>query len=163
MKIQKLIISLAVALISVFAVSCDKEENSDTTKPVINLESPAEGDTLHAGDDYGVHFAMELSDDVALASYKVNIHNAAGHTHSVDMRAEHEHESFEYNKVWEDVAGLLNKYIHHHEIVIPASAEHGEYHFMVYCTDEAGNELYVVRNVYIDECDGHDHDHNSDY
>ena len=150
-----------VLLATVLIISCDNKELADTNKPVIVLNSPAEGDTLHAGNEHGVHFDMELTDDVALSSYKVDIHNADdGHAHSkAEAHSEH---VFTFNRVWTDVEGKKNAHIHHHEIVIPANAKHGKYHLMIYCTDEAGNESYVARTIYIGECN-HDHDHDHDH
>ena len=51
---------------SVFVViSCD-DSDSDTTKPVIEVHEPEEGQALKIGSEYGVHFEMDLSDDVML-------------------------------------------------------------------------------------------------
>lgn len=154
---------LAALLVSAAFVACDKDDAGDTTKPVINLISPAEGEAI-AADGEGMHFEMELSDNVALASYKVEIHNNFdGHDHSTsDSKADDETSDetvdFTYNNTWDDIAGQLNATIHHHEIVIPTNATHGDYHFMVYCVDAAGNESYVVANVVIGEDSDHDHD-----
>jgi hypothetical protein len=141
------------------AVSC--KEDSDTTKPVINLVAPQDDAVLHIGDEDGVHFDAELSDNEALASYKVNIHpNFDGHTHSVTKGASDTVTvNFEFEKSW-TVSGK-NQDIHHHEIKIPENATPGHYHLMVYCTDAAGNESHVAIDVELshdDDEDGHDHD-----
>ncbi len=157
MKTSKFITVAILLASSISFVACNKKEG-DTTKPEINLVSPAEGDTLFAGGEHGIHFEMEVSDDVALGSYKVDIHNAFdGHSHKSEEVHEHEGVAFAYNNSWNDIKDKRNADIHHHEIVIPANAAHGEYHFVVYCTDAAGNESKVVRNVVIAE--GKDHDH----
>ncbi len=129
-------------------LSCDKDDNGDTTKPVINLIDPEEGATLKIGDDHGIHFDLELSDDVMLKSYKVDIHpNFDGHDHKATLRAvSSETVDFTFNKSW-DVSGKKNADIHHHEILIPANATPGNYHMMVYCTDAAGNEAHIARNI----------------
>ena len=57
---------------TVFA-SCEKEE-VDNEKPVIHLIGPEEGEAIRPGSD--LHFEVEFSDNVGLASYKVNIHGA---------------------------------------------------------------------------------------
>jgi len=63
-----------------FSISCDSDVK-DTTKPVIILHEPAEGDTLFIGHE--VHLDIELSDDIKLGSYKVDIHsNFDGHGHA---------------------------------------------------------------------------------
>lgn len=148
---------LATLLLAITFVSCDKDNAGDTTKPEINLISPAEGGVLGATGE-GIHFEMELSDDVALASYKVEIHNNFdGHEHTT--KSDEDTVDFTYLNTWTDMAGQRNATIHHHEIVIPTNATHGDYHFIVYCVDEAGNESYVVHNITIeDEGDDHDHD-----
>lgn len=46
-----------------------------------------------------------------------------------------------------DVSGLKNAKIHHHDIVIPADAAPGDYHLVVWCTDAAGNQTEVARNI----------------
>ncbi len=141
---------LAAMVVATTFVACDKENESDTTKPVIVLESPAQGATLKAGDASGIHLDMELSDDVALGSYKIDIHNADDdHSHaSLSLKST---ESFAFNKSWDDIAGQKNAHVHQHEIVIPADAKHGKYHMIVYCTDQARNESYVVREIYISD------------
>lgn len=71
-----MIISLLVISVSLLT-ACGDSDNplSDTTKPVIDLKSPAEGGVLAIGSEHGVHFEMDLSDDVMLKSYKIEIHN----------------------------------------------------------------------------------------
>ena len=44
-----------------------------------------EGAVLKIGNEKGVHFEMNLSDDVMLKSYKINIHNNFDH-HGHDSR-----------------------------------------------------------------------------
>ena len=73
--------SILLLLAAVTAFSrCDSEE-IDTAKPQILLSEPAEEEAYAPGS--AIHFVVTLSDNVALASYKVNIHGAFdGHTHS---------------------------------------------------------------------------------
>jgi hypothetical protein len=131
------------AIFSSALVGC--QEDGDTTKPVITLIEPAEGDLLQVGGASGVHFEAEFSDDEALASYKVNIHpNFDGHAHA-HLLATSETVDFEYEKSWE-ISGR-NADIHHHEIRIPETAKPGAYHLQVYCTDAAGNESNLAKNV----------------
>lgn len=59
---------------------CDKEE-VDRVKPQILLMEPAEEEAYAPGS--AIHLVLTLSDNVALASYKVNIHGAFdGHSHA---------------------------------------------------------------------------------
>lgn len=149
------ILCLMAVSFSMFT-SCgdDDDEKSDTTKPVIALDEPAEGDSLKIGAP--VHLEMDLSDNEKLKSYKVDIHNNFdGHNHA--LKAATSTEAFTYNHSW-DVSGLKNTHIHHHEIVIPENATPGKYHLMVYCTDEAGNETFIARNIVLSNDVEADHD-----
>lgn len=145
-KISFFISALAIAT---FSMSCTKDDDKDTIKPVIDLHEPANGDTLFIG--YENHLEMDLSDNEKLKSYKVDIHsNTDDHNHSKSAVTEG---AWTYTKSW-DVSGLKNTHIHHHEIAVPTSVDgvaiaKGNYHFMIYCTDEAGNESYVVRSVVV--------------
>lgn len=141
---------VSMLAVSALFVSCSDDENSDTTKPVINLIEPEEGAMLKPGSI--LHLDMDLEDNVMLGSYKVEIHNNFnGHTHT-KAEAEDTGETvpFAFNKSW-DVSGLKNTHIHLHEIEIPANAKEGNYHLLVYCTDAAGNESYIARNIVLDE------------
>lgn len=150
-KINLTIYSLLVIFLGF--TSCS-DDTGDTAKPAIELISPAEGAILKVGST--IHLEMNLEDNEMLSSYKIDIHDASGHTH--DTKAENTGETvvFTFNKSW-DVSGNKNKYVHHHEIQIPANARHGAYHFMVYCTDTSGNESYVVHNITLSDKgdDGH--------
>ena len=143
-KFYFLVISF-LAICSVCLPACDNDEKGDVTKPVIDLIEPEEGAVLKIGNGKGVHFEMNLSDDVMLRSYKINIHNNFDH-HGHDSRA----------------AGLKNTKVHHHDIVIPADAAPGDYHLMVWCTDAAGNQTEVARNIVLSADGGteteHDHE-----
>lgn len=139
---------IALFTISSFIfVSCDKTDDMvpDTVKPTISLTEPEEGQNLKIGSTTGVHFEVDLADDVMLKSYKIEIHNNFDH-HSHGTRAASSTIPFTFNKAY-DVTGKRTAHIHHHEIIIPANAAPGDYHFMLYCTDAAGNESFIARNI----------------
>jgi hypothetical protein len=144
--------AIAFAIAIVTLASCGGE--GDTTKPVIVLNEPHEEEAFEFGAT--LRLDMDLSDNEALDQYKVEIHLAAGHTHT---RATEEPPSI-FTATWDDVAGLRNKNVQH-DITLPAEAEAGDYHLMVYCTDRAGNESHVVRTIEIgtEGEEPHDHDH----
>lgn len=147
-----------LAMSSFVFISCD-ESDSDTTKPVIELHEPQEGQALEIGNDHGVHFDMDLSDDGMLKSYMIEIHsNFDHHPHGRSISAEGT-ESFSFNRSY-DISGKKTAHIHHHDIVIPANATPGDYHLMVYCTDAAGNESYIARNIVLSR-DVEDEDHHN--
>lgn len=135
-----------MAVLAVFFVSCNEKEQGDVTKPVVRLIEPEDGDQLLIGDEHGVHFEMELSDDVLLKSYKINIHPNFDHHGHNSSKAAVATEDFNFNRIY-DLTGMRNAQIHHHDIVIPANATPGDYHLMVWCTDAAGNQTQVVRNI----------------
>lgn len=113
-KFYFLVISL-LAICSVCLPACDNDEKGDVTKPVIDLIEPEEGAVLKIGNEKGVHFEMNLSDDVMLKSYKINIHNNFDH-HGHDSRAAGQKNiAFTFDKVY-DVSGLKNTKVHHHDI-----------------------------------------------
>lgn len=151
-----------LAISSFVFISCDKDEDSDTTKPLIQLHEPAEGQALQIGNANGMHFEMDLSDDVMLKSYKIDIHsNFDHHPHSRSNDAANaETVVFTFNRSY-DVSGQKMAHVHHHDIIIPANATPGDYHLMVYCTDAAGNESYIARNISLsNDVEDEDHHHN---
>lgn len=173
MKKYYILSVLAIAFSLVFN-SCSKDDDpanptqsTDTTLPTIKLDEPENGDALRIGSD--VHFECDFADDVMLGSYMIEIHsNFDGHSHST-TRAD-EGEPFFFKKTY-DLSGKRNSHEHHHDIVIPANAKPGNYHFMVYCLDAAGNQSLVARDIVLshdaeehhhhdgDDDDDDDHDH----
>jgi hypothetical protein len=146
-KVNNLIFKvLSILFSAMLIISCD--EDGDTTPPVIQLHAPAEGAVLKIGSD--IHFDMDISDNEALRSYKVEIHdniqNPHNHTRAVSGE-EADREYFKFQKTWNDMEGLKSKKVHHHEIIIPENAIPGEYHLIVYCLDISGNESNVVRHI----------------
>jgi hypothetical protein len=159
--INKLFSIICLTAIFFLALASCKED-SDTSKPVINLIEPENGDILQIGNANGVHFDAEFSDNEELASYKVNIHpNFDGHAHARLTKSDAETVDFEFTKSW-DISGK-NTGIHHHEIKIPENATPGHYHLMVYCTDAAGNESHIAVEVELSHEEGeHHHDDDDD-
>jgi hypothetical protein len=158
MKTSIKFFTLCLTAIFFLAFTACKEDN-DTTKPLINLIEPEDGAILHIGDENGVHFEAEFSDNEALSSYKVDIHpNFNNHSHAI-TKSDAETVDFVFEKSWTTIAGKKSAPVHHHEIKIPENATPGDYHLMVYCTDAAGNESYIAVNVELSHEEGEDHDH----
>ena len=152
MKTKLYLPIISLLAMSVFAfISCD-DSDSDTTKPVIELSEPEDG----------VHFEMDLSDDVMIKSYMIEIHSNFDHHSHGKSRAAATGEAtvdFSFNRSY-DISGKKTAHIHHHDIIIPANATPGDYHLMVYCTDAAGNETYIARNIVLSTtAEGDDHHH----
>ncbi|MCC8143070.1 MAG: DUF4625 domain-containing protein [Tannerellaceae bacterium] len=112
-------------------------QEADTTKPVIDLSYPQEGEVAKIGDGAGVHFVVDLEDDVMLGSYKVEIY---GNTAATQMGG------LIFDQTW-DISDKQKAKIHHHHIVIPKDAVPGSYSFTLICKDAAGNEAEVTRNI----------------
>lgn len=184
---KKSVLIAAVLMLASFSFASCKSENLDNEKPVVKIISPVEDEMVKPG-SY-IHFEVELSDNVALSSYKVNIHGAFnGHTHNHGVAnnavlRSAESDSVEFSRTWlendfialgyEAIAGKRNVSIHHHHMDIPATItktvngeqkemplREGHYHFMVYCTDESGQESFASTEIYISyDAEGHDHNH----
>ncbi len=150
MKNIKYFVAIAL-LMSVFVITSCEKDDTDTQKPVITLAAPEENEVLNIGSE--IHFEVDFSDDVELKSYKVDIHsNFDGHDHKSASTGDSI--AFSVQKSWNFDAGLKNTHVHHHEITIPHEIDgkeisQGNYHFMVYCTDAAGNESWVAVPVKI--------------
>ena len=154
------------AIMCVSFSACD-EEDADTTKPVITLDEPEDGDSLRIGES--VHFECDFSDDEALGSYLIEIHNnfdGHGHKISSSQTRGEDTEAFYFKKSY-DISNLRNTHVHHHDIVIPENATPGAYHLIVYCTDAAGNQAMVARDIILSHDaelhHHHDHDHDDDH
>lgn len=187
MKKRNGTILLALVVLAAFT-SCDKTE-TDNQKPVIMVVEPAEDEPVLPGS--GLHFEVQLSDNEALASYKVNIHGAFdGHSHNaaagrlrnesaiagengIKTRAVTVSESVAFERTWLEsdfialgetpIAGLKQATVAHQHMVIPETVNgqplrEGHYHFIVYCTDQSGQESFVAHEIFISyDPEGHEH------
>lgn len=167
---KKLFLVSVVALATVGFVSCEKDE-VDNEAPVIKLIAPEDDEPIKPGSE--IHFEVNFSDNVALGTYKVNIHGAFdghSHNHAVTRIAG---DSAIFEKTWLEqefiaagespISGKRATMVHHHKIVIPTEInkkplKSGHYHFMVYCTDKAGIESFTAREIFI-SYDAKEHDH----
>ncbi len=146
------------AIMCVSFSACDEDE-ADTTKPVITLDEPEDGDSLRIGES--VHFEADFSDDEALGSYLIEIHNNFdGHNHKVSSSQTRSEETVPFSlKKSYDLSNLRNTHVHHHDIVIPENATPGAYHLVVYCTDAAGNQSMVARDIILShDAESHHHE-----
>lgn len=151
------ILSILSAGLMFSFTACDKDDDADTTRPVIELDEPEDGDELLIG--AAVHFECDFSDDVMLGSYMIEIHNNFdGHSHQSNKSASLE--PFFFKKSYE-LTNLRNAHVHHHDVVIPENAAPGNYHLVVYCTDAAGNQSLVARNIILSN-DAEEHHHHDD-
>lgn len=129
--------------------SCsDDDADQDVIKPTISEveieneedSSHAHDDKVHAGELAKVHFM--LSDDKALSSWKVDIHDAFdGHSHGKI--------GAKFTKI---LSGSVEGTVVEVEAdlgIIPADATAGEYHCIVNATDAAGNSSDFEEVIFI--------------
>lgn len=141
-----------IASASTLMVGCSKsndETPADTDKPNIQVVSPANEQVFLPGDT--ITFNANFSDNVELNSYKIDIHFGTGHDH----KSTNDSITWTYQKSWNFEAGLSSASISHNEVIIPTEIDGktiapGEYHFLVYCTDKAGNENFMALSIDIE-------------
>lgn len=132
--------------------------------PTIIIADPVEGEKITPGGE--IHFDALFTDNVELASYKLEVHNGFDeHTHSSTKQAQDKDNPWSYSEVFEIEPGSTSFEAHLH-IHVPAElngepVSEGHYHFGVFLTDAAGNESQAFLEVHIEtrEHDHEDHDH----
>lgn len=144
MKIPKLI--LIIILFAAAFSSCKEDEDVDQTAPIIDISAieafPKQCDTLYRGETFT--FIATFSDNEALGSYSLDIHNNFDH---------HSHTTeWEECELWPEQTPL-NPYLliegyeipdspqtftTHLEITIPNDVDQGDYHFMIRVVDVNG-------------------------
>lgn len=152
---------------SLFLASCSEDDDAivDTQAPEISIVEPHDEEEIAPGGE--VHIDALFTDNVELASYKIEIHNAFDdHTHSV-LKQTAQDNPWSYSEIFEIPAGRTSFEAHDH-IPVPAEINgqpisEGHYHFGIYVTDTAGNESQAFLELHIegehDEDDDHDEDH----
>lgn len=148
---ENIIKNSMLILIGTFGmISCSSDdENVDTQKPVIILNQPLDETEFHFGENLQIE--AEFSDNVGLASYKIEIHSAGdGHTHRLLTGTEWFHSETH------PIAGSPTHYITQKNILIPAEingepVQEGHYHLGIYLVDTSGNEQQFFVEVDIHE------------
>lgn len=115
--------------------SCSSDDNSvtDTEKPAIVIHAPTNDQEFHTTDE--IYANISFSDNVELASYKIDIHFAGdGHAHR-----QMQDDFIEWNYETAGIISGKNDKINLN-ITIPENTKEGHYHFGVYALDQAGNQ-----------------------
>lgn len=151
---------------SLFLASCSEDDDAtiDTQAPQISIAEPHNEEEIAPGGE--IHFEALFTDNVELASYKIEVHNDFdSHTHSV-AKQEDTQNPWSYSEVFTIPAGQTSFEALQH-IYVPAeingvAISEGHYHFGVYVTDAAGNESQAFLELHIEAGhEGEDHeDHN---
>ncbi|WP_372917153.1 DUF4625 domain-containing protein [Salegentibacter sp.] len=151
---------------SLLFTSCSDDDNVvDTEAPEISIMEPHDEEEIAPGGE--IHFEALFTDDVELASYKVEIHNAFDdHTHASTKNEEHNDNPWSYSEVFTIEPGNTNfEALQHIPVPSEIKGEHiseGPYHFGVFVTDAAGNESQAFFEIHIEEEhdeDEDDHEH----
>ncbi|TVQ15408.1 MAG: DUF4625 domain-containing protein [Bacteroidetes bacterium] len=147
-KASKLFGLLMMAMAITF-VSCDKDDDKDTTTPPEITEFKA-GSHDHStnqiprGGEIIVDFKVRSLNDGRLEAYHIEIHD-----HPESGNSEDEYllidEFFDNDPTFK---GTRNATVHKH-IAVPMEAPLGEYHVEVFVIDEFGNTSEVETHIYI--------------
>jgi len=123
-------------ILSIVLFSCSSDSTRpDNEKPSITIIKPSNEQRVMTGEELAIE--IDFSDNVELASYKIEIHSSGdGHSHN---RLNIQDEDIPWNYHTEGNLSGKNDIIHS-TIQVPIAAEHGVYHFGVYALDKAGNQ-----------------------
>lgn len=153
---------IAVFSFSLLSTSCGGSDDPatpvDKEAPVMSVKTPTENAKLLIGDP--LNFKAEFSDNVGLASYKIDIHiNDGHHEHSAkdlpSLRGITSEVAFSFSKTY-PISGKT--FSANEEIDIPLlttdpsdntvkSTKAGDYHMVIYLLDTSGNQTVTVRNI----------------
>lgn len=147
MKTKKFLPSLSIIALILIGVACQDEDN---LKPVISNLEAGHNDSIFTGE--GVHLEFEVSDDDLLGYYQIKIHPEEDHKSANT-------ESWEFDSTFTEISGLKNCTVHHHEIMVPVDAAHGNYHFHLSVVDKSGNVAEEERDLILIESNGEHEDH----
>ncbi len=138
---------LLILAIAALAFSCDDDDDEevvrDTTAPVVTITEPEDHEEFDRGAE--MHVEGTITDDRALAEFKIDIHNANdGHGHGGKRSGE-----WDYEETF-TISGL--KWEFHEDVMIPDSADTGIYHVIITALDAAGNQSELAeRDIHIHE------------
>ena len=149
MKALSILSLAAAAALTLFATSCNKEDN--IAKPTVTLTEVGHDNekTAMRGDD------MHLEADIL----------AEGLIKRIDVEIHQEDGTYEIEKSYTEgkYIGVKNVEFHEH-IDIPAEAPLGEYHLHFTVTDQKGQTTTVETHVDVIEFDEeHEHEHEHEH
>ena len=146
MKTNKFLSILSVSILALSIFACKDEDN---LKPIISNLEVGHNDSIFAGE--AIHLEFEVEDDGLLDYYQVMIHPEADHKSATTGT------HWEYDTIFTEISGLKNYTVHHHKIMVPADAEHGDYHFHIAVVDKSGNLAEEEKDLVLTESTG-EHD-----
>ena len=149
---------IVVILLFGFIMACKKDEtNIDTQYPVIDVTGsnafPVQCSILTPGQKFT--FKAKFSDNVALGSYSLDIHNNFDHhSHSTEVNdctmdaKKTPIKPFLFINTFQIPSGTTS-YEAVNEITIPADVDPGDYHFLIKVTDKKGWQTLKGINIKI--------------
>lgn len=143
MRKRKFQILLFTALILVFHACSDEE--TDTQSPLIEVSTPTDDQEFHPGEE--IPFNAMFTDNIALSQFRIDIHYGGDHDHK-SLNLTNEGIQWTFDFIGELTGNTRQVQM---DIPIPEDALHGFYHFLVYCTDIAGNESWIALEIIIDD------------
>lgn len=150
MKLNNVLV-FGLFVVSAFALGACSDDNDDTLKPVVSNLEVGHSDTIHIGE--GIHLEFEVEDDNRLDYYRITIHPEEDHEKSVGETL-----SWTYDSTFNEVSGLRNYTVHQHDIIVPETAEEGDYHFHLAVADQAGNVTEIEKDLVASHEEG-EHEH----
>ena len=144
-KMKRTVLLLLVPLLMI-GYACDKQDDTDTQKPVIDMDfaeaCPRPCDTLIAGEQFV--FRARFSDNRKLGSFNLELHqNFDHHTHGSHVETcqvspvKEPVNPFYFNQSYNIPQGM-DQYEAQIAIDIPQGMDTGDYHFVVKLTDSEG-------------------------
>ncbi|MGB9745463.1 MAG: DUF4625 domain-containing protein [Bacteroidales bacterium] len=136
---------IIVLFLFLLFIGCEKKDK-DMEKPIIDVSFPESFpkscDTVYTGRSF--HFIAKFSDNYALGSFSLDIHNNFDHhAHSTNIETcqmdaiKTPVNPFTFIKSFEIPEGL-KQYEANVEINVPANIDAGDYHFFIMLTDFTG-------------------------
>ena len=142
---KKSILQISVlAMLAIFS-SCSSDDK-DTEKPTVQIITPANESDYGEGDNINITFV--LTDNEALKSFKIDIHENDGHNHG-PRPAGNVGTPFSYELI-ENINGNLKTFSKTVVVTIPVGVELTEYDLGVFAIDAAGNEQKKFIKFHID-------------
>jgi hypothetical protein len=142
---KKSILQISVLAMLAILSSCSSDDK-DTEKPTVQIITPSDESDYAEGDNINITFV--LTDNEALKSFKIDIHENDGHNHG-PRPAENVENPFSYELI-ENINGNLKTFSKSVVVTIPVGVELTEYDLGVFAIDASGNEQKEFIKFHID-------------
>lgn len=143
---KKNLFALLVITLTLGFVSCSDDKH-DTEEPEITLLAPANEDSFAPGSS--ILIEALLTSEAGIASYKIDIHWAGGHSHSRSITDEVPNR-WEYTTGENNLNGQKTVNINHTTTIIPETTEVGAYHLGIIAVDIHGKEARTYIEIDIE-------------